>query len=256
MKSKGAPNLYEILKSETVRGKAAEPVPVRIAESPGPATLELPPSPPVKAEAPAPVEPLPPPPPRVDVAPLRPLVRALPPPKPVVTGPGERSVTITYNTAGFLILIVIGMLFVAYSLGVRNGRAAAATQVSETERGPALLEERPGGGAPAPAPAPQPAALFSIFLMEWKGATNREMAEGESLALKMKELLASRGHREAWVRFDEPRKMWMLYYGRYTREQESAARDDCEKLRAFKLRRGDGTSYAPFPRCDAVTISN
>ena len=205
MARKGSPNLYEILKSSKTIGPK-EPLTseaIKVAPEPEPpktpaSKLEAPPEP--KPEMPrspiAEVEPLPVPP-----APVKPMTRPAPetrivprvvmrPAEPTVPqptqddSPGERTITITYNTAGFLILVLFGLLFVGYSFGVRSGRAQAAVPAEETQPTEIVHEnEDPNDetGVPTePTPAPKP--VWAIHLMRWKAETEQDRMSSQNLA--------------------------------------------------------------------------
>lgn len=253
MKGKGAPNLYEILKSSDSDPSKPEPAAetVRVADppppEPAPAVAEAEPVPVAKAE------------------PVRPLVRPSAPtmPKPTVAEPGdmgERTLTLTYNTTGFLILVLLGMLFVAYSIGVKKGRADVSGSVTMKEFGaaettPAVAEEsKPASVVPTP---PRPEPVWSIHLMEWEANRNADRLAARVNAQKLKDALAGKGLKEAWFEeaVKEGRKRVVLYFGRYTKQQEPQAREALQALREFKMKSG-GAATTPFEGATAVPVTN
>ena len=252
MKGKGAPNLYEILKSseaEMVRTSKIPPSRLVTKASP-PAPVE--PSPPVATETPSP-------------APGEPaqqeIIRRVTPPTPTPvqtpeesSDPGQRTVLLTVNTAVFLALIFMGLLFLAYSLGVRRGRSMVGPQmgVVSTPSNPSIL---PTTAPPAPVEA-TPQRVRSIYLMSWKAGNNRERLHGEVNAQKFKDALSRRGMKNAWFKFNEAAAPLIeLYYGRYTDDERDTQRDIVKRLQKVRIRKANGSSYAPFSKCASRVIS-
>ncbi|HXX94579.1 MAG TPA: hypothetical protein VEN81_13170, partial [Planctomycetota bacterium] len=144
MKSKGTASLYEVLKSASRPGHEPPSGPA-VVEAPAPSSEGQPSLKErlaaYKAQklaeaqtqtAPAPAstavaEPTPVPLTLPEPAPAAaPIVRVLTPvpsePEPrSVAGPGERVLRLTYNTVAFALLVVVGLLFVAYAVGVKVG---------------------------------------------------------------------------------------------------------------------------------------
>lgn len=271
MKSKGSPSLYEVLKSASrpaggEAGPAGAPAPegapaagggdaagltlqerlaaykaAKLAEAQAAAVAtEAPPSREaaeaggptvVVSPAAAPAEPAPP----VAAEPVRPVPAASPAAEPAVRGWGERSVTLTYNTLAFGALVGVGLLFVAYAVGVKAGRAGAAeAAAAEPARPPA-----PRPPAPPP-PPPAPPKEYTIRLAEWRYATPRDRVTAEAEAEDLRKALERAGYRGAEKvkieRAGEPRLA--LYIDRLTSYTAPAARERLAALQKFRLRNG------------------
>jgi len=209
MKSKGSASLYEVLKSasransESASGAVAAPetpaaandaqksLQARLAEykarkladaqgggSTAVAVAEPTPSPVTLREAtPRPMQLL---------TPLA--VPSHPEAKPAA-GPGERVFKLTYNTAAFAALIVVGLVFVAYAIGVKSGRSRAAEAEPEA---PAMAKP-----APLPPPAIRPPAgppkVYAIHLAEWTTRTAQEKLKAVDQADRYKTALDRAG---------------------------------------------------------------
>ena len=249
MKGKGAPNLYEILKSseaELVRTSKVPPSRL-VTKAPPPAPVEPPPPVATETTPPPPVEP-----PQQEI-----IRRVIPPtPTPVQTpeessDPGQRTISLTVNTAVFLALIFLGLLFLAYSLGVRRGRSMAGPRMG-VALNPSIL---PTTDPPSPEAMPQ--RVRSIYLMSWKAGNNRERLHGEVNAQKYKDALSRRGMKNSWFEFNEAAAPPLidLYYGRYTDDDRDTQREIVQRLQKVRIRKADGTRYAPFSRCASRVIS-
>jgi len=257
MTKKGSPNLYEILKgsrSESLRVPEPEPRTVPAAEPPP--LIEMPPE---EDEEVGPQEcvpvaaaEIPPPPPPLRPAPApgvtRPRAVAVPAPNL-----GERTVALTYNTAGFLGLVVLGLFFLAYSLGVRTGRGEPPTSTGGGEVAASVEEARRAGGE---VDSPARERTLSIRLMEWAADTDQDRVSNLVNAQKLKEALDKRGMKEAWQQVEERgrAKRVVLYYGRYRPDQESEIRAAMKQLAQFVLRGKNGKTSSPFERCAPVEI--
>jgi 2-oxoglutarate dehydrogenase E2 component (dihydrolipoamide succinyltransferase) len=226
------------------------------APEPVAATVTLPASAAVAVEAPpAPVPktivltPDPTPPPR---APEPPVIREKAPapvPAPVavettkLAGPGERVLKLTYNTAAFAVLVVVGVVFIAYALGLRTGRASSATET---------VAARPVAAPPAPVAAPPsppaPKREFTLRLAEWKYGTSQERLKANAAADELKQALEKAGHRpveKAVVKRGEELKL-ALYLGAFTDLQSESTRNKLATIRAFKVKTATPFSQAAF----------
>jgi outer membrane biosynthesis protein TonB len=256
MKAKGSANLYELLRQATGAGEAppegapseapaaepARPATATLTPPPAPAvTLPTPPNveeivrPPDTAKEPVPM------PPRLKVEAPRPRPILTPaavlaprvPPAPAArpaaaeppAGTGERMLHISANIAGFAALVALGLLFLAYSIGVRVGRAQAS--------------------APAPAPAPRDAApaapqTWTIQLMEWAARTQQEKTQALASAGELRNLVERQGFKDAQVlTVGAPGdQRVVLIHGTYDSQGE-AAKAALAKLKSLKLRRTD-----------------
>ncbi|MHC4606408.1 MAG: hypothetical protein ACYTAF_05690 [Planctomycetota bacterium] len=273
MKGKG-PNLYEILKGSTPapakvekEPEAVQVVTVPARKEPAPKEeKERAPAPEAKAPvaapptapqaAPAPQTPAPAPPP----APVRPMPSVMPvrpaPPRQVVRpmdpsvpktdgGPGERTVTITYNTAGFLILVVLGLVFVSYSLGVRSGRGDVQPPAPTA---PAVEEDRSDAAPAPPRQTPPPVEtgqpVFAIHLMKWKANGDKERLSNQNNAQRIIDALRNRGLKGGWYRVETSGRdrFVVLYYGRYTKSEEPMAVEALKKLQGVQIKNRSGTT--------------
>lgn len=142
---------------------------------PAPVAVVAPPPKPVLAEAPAPAQ----------------AVEETPPPAPA--GPGERVVRVTYNTMAFAGLVTVGLVFIAYALGLQAGknRAVAPAPAVRPAAPPA-----PEAAAPRPpAPPPVPAKEYAVRLAEWKYGTARERLTADAAIADLKRALERQGVR-------------------------------------------------------------
>lgn len=221
MRSKESPNLYEILKSASSAVGAPPETAPRIVVSTAP----------VAVQAPPPTVPTPPPrvtsPPRIVAAPL-----------PAQQGLGERTLRVTYNTAIFAGLIALGIVFLAYAIGLRVGRSRAnADSAAVPERTP----EHPGLKDAARS---SPGKVWAIKLREWSGATAKERTEAEKEADALKKAMAQAALPAAG--YDPVTRT--LYYGKY--ERLADAKEKLTAVRKFKVQ-----GKAPFAGADCVEIA-
>ncbi|HXG60529.1 MAG TPA: hypothetical protein VNO22_04065 [Planctomycetota bacterium] len=275
MKSKGSPSLYEVLKSASRpsgEGAPAASAPAGGAPSPGggesgptlqerlaaykaaklaeaqaaAVATEASPPPPTPAPEPAAAtvvvsppavrsEPVAPPAAQVGASEEKTSERG--PAPEAGPGLGERVVTLTYNTLAFAALVGVGLLFVAYALGVKVGRARAA-EAAATET------VRPAPPPRPPAPPPAPPKQYTIRLAEWRYATPRDRVTAEAEAEDLRKALERAGYRGVEKvkieRAGEPRLA--LYIDRLTDYASPAARERLAALQKFRLRNGT----APF----------
>ena len=255
---RNAPNLYELLKAaggKPLSSADEEPhTPPRAAgradesASTGVRT-ETPP--PMKIDAPRPETPESP---RIDPhrpAALPALPRpATPTPRPAPSLPatrdglGERRVALTYNTAAFIALVAVGVVFLAYAIGVRVGRSAAAAAAVPA------ASARPAPGPLDPAGPPEPPPVYTIRLMEWPARNRQESANAMANASRLKNALDSRQLPGSEAKLIGEK--YVLNLGRFT---DLNARDTKEKLatiREFRLVRNQDPVFrsAGFVRAD------
>jgi hypothetical protein len=230
MKSKNSPNLFEILSSAASKPSTpasappeARSAPVDAAPEPGlqerlaaykAAKLAMLTAPPPQAPA-AVAFPDPPPPP----APAATAVQSGP-----VSSPGERMVRLTWNTAAFLGLVIVGLLSIAYALGVRAGRASAA-------------------GEPAPEPSPALAApprAYAILVGEWPCSSQsaQERMKSKDAAEQAKAALDRAGHRgaEKVLIRRGGKDLLALYLGRFTNPASEEATKKLAAVRGLAVR--------------------
>ena len=256
MKTRHSPNLYEILRSASAPKEGAPGAAAAVAPTPPPA----PPPPPAVAPAlkvseahpsgpdPDPIVEAPPPPPlqverprvvrvsavtfpakEVETAPPAPAYEPPPadrPEPPAAAGLGERSLRVTYNSLLFAGLVVIGIVFLAFTLGVRTNRARTDAPPSAPE-----LET-----ATPQAPA-APARKFTIRLVEYRARTSQEYTKAWDAAIRYKNELERLGLRDAVVDtiVQAPDRRVVLRYGEYTDAAAGPARETLQKLKSLKL---------------------
>jgi len=109
------------------------------------------------------------------------------PSAPAGPGPGERVVKLTYNTVLFGGMVVVGLLFIAYAVGLHVGKGAvpAADLVPPAPRPvvaapvpPPLTRPQP----PAPVPPPAPRKEYTIRLCELKYTTAQDRMKALAFA--------------------------------------------------------------------------
>jgi len=191
MKSRNSPNLYEILR--TASGSAAATREPQPAAAPEPVV-----------EAPVIETPAPPPEPVVEVRPSPPSHRRIavthPAPRPAVEREGEtpapaaadlgeRSLKVTYNALLFAGLVALGVVFLAYTLGVRSGRLQAEAAAARS-----VEPEAPAAAAPA-----EPARKFTIQLIEYRARNAEERTKALAAATNFKIGLERAGYKGAKV---------------------------------------------------------
>ncbi|MBI2932943.1 MAG: hypothetical protein HYY16_14965 [Planctomycetes bacterium] len=237
------PNLYELLKQAGAGAKSATPTesPVAAESAPLPEEVDPPAGNTTKTLTSPPLEILPAAPHREEAPSPPPVVpRHAPslPSRPAPTQPctdfnkapglGERTLRLSYNTAGFMALVTLGIVFLAYAIGVRTGRSAAAAAPPTLPPAPA----RPVADTRAPA-APPP--VYTIRLMEWATRTNQESANAQSNASKLKSELDRRRLSETQIKKVNDRLV--LQYGRFSEPSSPQALQALKTLREFRLRR-------------------
>jgi hypothetical protein len=201
----------------------ASPVPARKAVEPRPAPA---PEPPRLAPAPAPAAPT--------------LVIA---PEAGEADPGEKVVRLTYNSAVFAGLVVVGLLFVAYAFGVQSGRRRAAA-----ESAPAAVAPRAAAPVPAldlaPPVPPPPPREYTIRLAEWRFGTAKERLTAGAAADDLKKALDRAGFKGAEKmmiqRGAEPKLVLLI--DRVRDVSADPARTRLAALRAFRT--GGQTPFA------------
>lgn len=230
MRSKDSPNLYEILKQSTNGGEAPPP--------------ETQPRAVTTAVETAAVEPTKPSAPRITVPP-----RPVPPPAPAVSTPppsggfGERTLTVSFNTAIFAGIVALGVVFLAYAIGVRSGKAKAAAELTAAPADPAA---DPNAGATET----KPGKIWTIQLLSWDATSSRDNGQAEPIAVGMSKSLEQAGFKPAWydwVKKDDKRYL-VLYYGRFgARTGEAQAK--LAEVQKFKYK-----NQAHFARAGFVEI--
>jgi len=253
MKSKGGASLYEVLKSASRPSADPAPSPAP-GEAPPPSSQ---PQPSLKdrlaaykaqklAEAQSPVgsatavaEATPVPvavaeatPPPAPVSPLRTPVAVEHEPRPAA-GPGERVLRLTYNTAAFAALVVLGLLFVAYAIGVKAGKSRAVEAVVEP-----VADRAPAPPAPLPtAVPPGPPKSYTIHLVEWPTRRSEERLKAAEAADTYKKALERKGIRnvEALKIMRGGEERLALYVDRFKDVTSEPAKARIVELQKFKV---------------------
>lgn len=262
---KGAPNLYEILKTSQEQKsvpasaepeKAAPAVSAAVAPEPAPVVVA---APVVTADAPVI--------PEVHTRPEVPhvVLKAQPPTLPKPTAPrevsgesesaggeGERTLTVTYNTALFSGLITLGLLFIAYSLGVQRGKSTSTETAAATLPEP---QRSPESTAPAAA-VPATKTFWTLRLTEWPMNRVGQQVPAETVAQKYKEALAAKLLKEVWFETVQRNggKVLVMYYGQYLQPGTAPSRDALEKLRRVTIRDGRN-NLTPFVRAEEIVLT-
>jgi hypothetical protein len=123
-----------------------------------------------------------------------------PTPLPAPTkGPGERVIKLTYNTALFGGMITVGLLFIAYAVGLHVGKTHAAAELQSPDAPRVVVKPATPIIVPTPiiAPPPAPPKLYTIRLGEWKFVTSQDRVKALALAddPDLKKALERAGHR-------------------------------------------------------------
>jgi hypothetical protein len=166
-------------------------------------------------------------------------------------GPGERVVKLTYNNVLFGSMIGVGLLFIAYAVGLHVGTSNAAVEPA--------AEPRVAIKAPAPLPAPHPAPLpvppppkkeYAIRLGEWKIGSNEERVKALALANDpdLKKALERAGHKgfeKAFItRANEPKLA--LYVDRFSDINSEPAKSALTAMKTFKFAKQTPFAQAVF----------
>jgi hypothetical protein len=281
MKSKGG-SLYEVLKSASRPGgaddaSAPSPEPPAVAPTDGAApTLQerlaaykaaklaaaTQPTPSVSIETAAATvvlepDPTPIPAPTRVVAPApAPMAAADPDPTPLPVpskGPGERVVKLTYNTALFGGMVTVGLLFIAYAVGLHVGKTHAAAEMQVTEPTRAVVKpvaqivpQQPLIVTPPPALPKQ----YTIRLGEWKFVTSQDRVKALALAddPDLKKALERAGHRSFRKDFIKrgAEDRLALYVDTYSDINSDAAKAALTAMKTFKFKTQTPFAQATF----------
>lgn len=281
MKNKGSASLYEVLKSASrPQGDGAPAPSPETTQAPSTGTgqptlqerlaaykaaklaLAAPGAFAPAASAPAVAEATPPPvEPASAAAALTPMPapapagrRAEAKPSPGVAGPGERVFKVTYNTAVFATLVGVGLLFIAYALGAKAGRARAESAVEANV--PAVPAPDVTPPRPAPPKTPPVRKEYTIRLAEWRTVTTKENVEADLLAEDLKKVLEKNNFKGAEkvkiVRGGEPRLAF--YFGKFSDVTTDAAKSKLAALQKFKVA-VRGQAQTPFAKAEFEEIS-
>jgi hypothetical protein len=289
MKSKGG-SLYEVLKSASHPGGAEDASPPS-AETPAGApadgaaptlqerlaaykaaklaaatqhtpSVSVEPAPAKPAAATVVLEPDPTPlpaPTRVLVTSPLPAAAADPEPAPLAAptkGPGERVIKLTYNTALFSGMIAVGLLFIAYAVGLHIGKTHALAEMPTPDLTRAIAKPMAPILAPAPVPpVPAPAKLYTIRLGEWKFVTAQDRVKALALAHDpdLKKALERSGHRnfkEDFIKRGNEERL-ALYVDSFGDINSDAAKSALTAMKTFKFKTQTPFAQATFEEAPA-----
>jgi hypothetical protein len=223
---------------------APEPEPVK----PSSATLILEPDPtPIPAPSVTRLAPTPPPPPPAPmVSTPEPAV------EPALKGPGERVVKLTYNTVLFGGMVAVGLLFIAYAIGlhVGKGNAAAELQAATDTAVRPVVKPITQILPPPPPPPPPPKKEYTIRLCEMKLVTAQDRLKAMALANDpdLKKTLERAGHRSyesVPIRRGAEDRL-ALYVDRFTDVNSDAAKAAMTAMKTFKWKNQTPFAQAVF----------
>jgi hypothetical protein len=178
-------------------------------------------------------------------------MEAEPAPAPPSAGPGERVVKLTYNTALFGGMVAVGLMFIAYAVGLHVGKGSAAPEVTVQASRPVA----PPVVAPRPTPPPVvvPPVVkkeYTIRLCEMKVSTSQErlkaLAFAEDSELKRALDRAGRkGYEKVTInRGGEPKMA--LYVDKFTDINSDAAKSALTAMKTFRWKNGTPFAQAVF----------
>jgi hypothetical protein len=163
---------------------------------------------------------------------------------PAGPGLGERVLTVTLNTALFGGMVVVGLLFIAYAVGLHVGKSAAP--VAEVPR--PVLPAAAAPVAPAAQRPPAPAAAagptvrkeYAIHLCDLKIATAQDRLKALAFAedADLKKALERAGHKafeRANIKVNGENRM-ALYVDRFGDINSEAARSALTAMKNFRFK--------------------
>lgn len=175
-------------------------------------------------------------------------------------GPGERVVKLTYNTVLFGGMVVVGLLFIAYAVGLHIGKSSVAVTAAVDGPRPASPIAAP---LPAPRPAPPPVAPpppapkkeYAIRLCEMKTSTSQErlkaLAFAEDADLKRAlERAGRKGFEKAFINRGGEARM-ALYVDKFTDINSDAAKSALTAMKTFRWKNGTPFAQAAFEEVQA-----
>jgi hypothetical protein len=167
-------------------------------------------------------------------------------------GPGERVVKLTYNTVLFGGMVAVGLMFIAYAVGLHVGKGSAAPEVVDVSR----------QASPIPSPVPPPRAPivasvpptpkkeYTIRLCEMKISTSQERLKALAFAedAELKRALDRSGRKGfekvSISRGGEPRMA--LYVDKFTDINSDAAKSALTAMKTFRWKNATPFAGAAF----------
>jgi hypothetical protein len=173
-------------------------------------------------------------------------------------GPGERVIRLTYNTALFSGMVLVGLLFIAYAVGLHVGKTHAAAELQSAELPRTIAKAAPpilASPAPIFAPPPAPPKQYSVRLGEWKFVSSQDRVKALALAddPDLKKALERAGHRsfrkEVIKRGNDN---WLaLYVDSFSDVNSDAARATLTAMKTFKFKSQTPFAQAAFEEAPA-----
>ncbi|OHB74756.1 MAG: hypothetical protein A2Z34_06480 [Planctomycetes bacterium RBG_16_59_8] len=173
---------------------------------------------------------------------------------------GENVVRISYNTAAFLVLVIVALFFIAFALGVKYGKSSAVAPVKPPvatgERSAAHSEGEPTGNTgqavnetrkpPAPVAQPPDGKWWTIRLMDYANKSLEEKTKAHYNAKILETRLVEAGLDRSQVRIDPQAgggASLVVYYGRLADPKSPETAAILRKIRDIKQR--DGRALFP-----------
>jgi hypothetical protein len=166
-------------------------------------------------------------------------------------GPGERVFKLTYNSALFGGMIAVGLMFIAYAVGLHVGKSSVAPEVVDAPRPSAPVPPPIALKPPqAPVPPPAPKKEYSIRLCEMKTSTSQErlkaLAFAEDAELKRALDRAGRkGFEKYFIKSGGETRM-ALYVDRFTDINSDAAKSALTAMKTFRWKNTTPFAQAVF----------
>jgi hypothetical protein len=232
---------------------ATQPASAPAPEKPSSATLILEPDPtPIPAPSATRLAPTPPPPPP---APM--ISTSEPAVEPAPKGPGERVVKLTYNTVLFGGMVAVGLLFIAYAIGLHVGKGNAVAELQSAVEPAVRPVVKPITQIlpPPPPPPPAPRKEYTIRLCEMKLVTAQDRLKAMALANDpdLKKALERAGHRSyesVPIRRGAEDRL-ALYVDRFTDVNSEAAKSAMTAMKTFKWKNQTPFAQAVFEEAQA-----
>ncbi|HLY12464.1 MAG TPA: hypothetical protein VKW04_24385 [Planctomycetota bacterium] len=193
----------------------------------------------VRVERPAPAAP---------VSPVPDEEESSPDPSPA-RGLGERVIALSYNTVLFGGMVLVGLLFISYAVGLHVGKNSSLVEASVTPTHPVL----PAPLSPPPAVKPTPAPVappplkkeYTIRLCEMKTTTSQERLKALAFAedSDLKKALERAGHKgfeKAFITRGGEVRM-ALYVDRFSDNNAEGAKAALTAMKNFRFK-----SQTPF----------
>ncbi len=175
--------------------------------------------------------------------------------------PGQRTMTLTYNMALFLVLIAGGAVFGAFAFGVRHGESRRAQDAAFRD----VASAEPVGGTSGPSVSTTPdhptqlptmsdppaAAPYALFLCSWPAGTPNDEKIARSAAVRVAEELLRQGVKADVRPFSRSGKPEIaLITGSYASLNAPDLRRDITRFQTLKIQ-----ERTFFKGCGAVQVA-